>query len=326
MSEFGRRQLARRRREYLYRKGQEHRLSQIQARKQRVKSFLEDDKELPGDMQKTAAKLVSSALWDDEGAARAAMMTGESGDTDIDDEYRHGGVEDPKIFLTTSHDPSSRLKMFAKEMKLIFPNCERMNRGNFNLKSLLSSAKTNGFTDVVILHETRGRPDQIVVSHLPNGPTAFFSLHDVKLRHDIPDTGTMSEAYPHLIFHNFVSKLGLRVQCILKYLFPVPKDDSQRVMMFVNHSDWILFRHYVEQRGDNGKNEGVIEVGPQFSMLCHKIILSTLDEEKSADVEHVLRPYENTAHKRLLMAPGLPFSDDEDEPAPNTEKSYDVAT
>lgn len=53
----------------------------------------------------------------------------------------------------------------------------------------------------------------MVVSHLPNGPTAYFTLSDVKLRHDIPDAGTMSEAFPQLVFHNFETKLGLRVSC-----------------------------------------------------------------------------------------------------------------
>lgn len=32
----------------------------------------------------------------------------------MDDEYRWAGVEDPKVMITTSRDPSSRLKMFAK--------------------------------------------------------------------------------------------------------------------------------------------------------------------------------------------------------------------
>lgn len=31
------------------------------------------------------------------------------------------------------------------------------------------------------------------------------------MRHDIPNIGTMSEAYPHLIFHNFKTRLGKRV-------------------------------------------------------------------------------------------------------------------
>lgn len=34
--------------------------------------------------------------------------------THMDDEYAWAGVEDPKIVVTTSHSPSSRLKQFAK--------------------------------------------------------------------------------------------------------------------------------------------------------------------------------------------------------------------
>ena len=32
----------------------------------------------------------------------------------MDDEYKWAGVEDPKIMVTTSRDPSSKLKQFAK--------------------------------------------------------------------------------------------------------------------------------------------------------------------------------------------------------------------
>lgn len=39
----------------------------------------------------------------------------------IDDEYKWAGVEDPKIMVTTSRDPSSRLKMFAKVSTLQAP-------------------------------------------------------------------------------------------------------------------------------------------------------------------------------------------------------------
>lgn len=37
------------------------------------------------------------------------------------------------------------------------------------------------------------------------------------MRHDIPDVGKMSEQYPHLIFHNFTSKLGERVLFLIAY-------------------------------------------------------------------------------------------------------------
>ena len=49
--------------------------------------------------------------------------------THIDDEYAHAGERDPKILITTSRDPSTRLVAFAKEMKLVFPNAQRINRG-----------------------------------------------------------------------------------------------------------------------------------------------------------------------------------------------------
>jgi len=35
----------------------------------------------------------------------------------------------PQILITTSRDPSTRLVQFAKELKLVFPNSKRMNRG-----------------------------------------------------------------------------------------------------------------------------------------------------------------------------------------------------
>lgn len=37
----------------------------------------------------------------------------------------------------------------------------------------------------------------------------------------------MSEAYPHIILEGFSSKLGQRTSNVLKYLFPVPKDDRR---------------------------------------------------------------------------------------------------
>ena len=47
----------------------------------------------------------------------------------IDDEYAHAQERDPRILISTSRDPSSRLVQFAKELKLVFPNAQRINRG-----------------------------------------------------------------------------------------------------------------------------------------------------------------------------------------------------
>jgi len=121
------------------------------------------------DIQRGALKLSNALDWDDE--------AGEHMTSHEDDEYRWAGVTDPKIVITTAHDPSSRLKMFAKvfpgvilvgfivnlctsyqEMKFIFPNSQRINRGNCNIKSLVEACRVNDVTDLIVLHETRGVP------------------------------------------------------------------------------------------------------------------------------------------------------------------------
>ena len=58
-----------------------------------------------------------------------------------DDEYRWAGVEDPKIMITTSRDPSSKLKQFAKELRLIFPGAQRLNRGTYEFKQLMEACR-----------------------------------------------------------------------------------------------------------------------------------------------------------------------------------------
>jgi len=202
--------------------------------------------------------------------------------------------------ITTSHDPSAKLKMFVKELRLLFPNAQRMNRGKYELKQLMHACRANDVTDFVIVHEHRGIPDNMVICHLPYGPTSFFNISGVVMRHDIPDLGPMSEQKPHLIFHNFKTKLGERTKKILQHLFPVPKSDSKRVMTFANHDDYISFRHHMFQ--NLNKELELSEIGPRFQLKLYQIKLGTLDEIKTVNTEWVHRPYMNTAAKRRFLS------------------------
>ncbi len=127
----------------------------------------------------------------------------------IDDEYDPSGLLEPKVCVTTSRDPSSRLKQFAKvpvavnvpiilltlglqfvpmlafafcvlkEARLLFPNSQRVNRGSHKTEEvrgasprslqlqqcvpavflqLVAACRSNGFTDIIVVHETRGEP------------------------------------------------------------------------------------------------------------------------------------------------------------------------
>ncbi|CAG0881681.1 unnamed protein product [Cyprideis torosa] len=299
------RRQARLRREFIYRKSIEERKKAVQDRRDKIKASLDNNAMIPTDLRRKALGLQKAGKWDDAGPEQAALLgssTEASGGLGHeDDEYRWAGVSDPKIMITTSKDPSSRLKQFAKELKLLFPNSQRMNRGNYDMKQLISACRANEVTDFIIVHETRGNPDGLIVCHLPYGPTAFFTLCDVVMRHEVPNIGTMSEQYPHLIFHNFSGKLGERVRDVLKYLFPVPKPSSKRVLTFANHEDFIAFRHHTYKKGE-GKEIELKEVGPRFQLRLYEIRLGTLDQGAGADVEWALRPYMNTSRKRLFLS------------------------
>ena len=269
---------------------------------------------IDGDLRRDALALQKSGDWDDQGPQLAETFGTESGGASTlnsqDDEYRWAGVEDPKVMLTTSRDPSARLKKFAKEFRLLIPNAQRLNRGNYEFGQLLSACRSNGVTDFLVLHEHRGQPDGLIICHLPYGPTAYFTISDLVMRHDIPDMGNMSEQYPHLIFHNLKTRLGSRVTNILKYLFPVPKDDSRRVMTFANHDDYISFRHHTYKKADGGKNVELSEIGPRFQLRLYEIKLGTLDNEAAADTEWALKPYMNTSKKRRFLSDDDGFEED----------------
>jgi len=96
-------------------------------------------------------------------------------------------------------------------------------------------ALDKNFSDIVIIHEYRGRPNGLIVSHLPVGPTLYFGLHNTVMRHDVIDKKeSISLAYPHLVFHNFNDKIGQRIKTILQNLFPIPlNQNSKRVISFM---------------------------------------------------------------------------------------------
>ena len=171
------------------------------------------------------------------------------------------------------------------------------------MATLVSACRKNEFTDLILLHEHRGEPDAMTISHLPYGPTAYFQLTNVVMRHDIEGVEPVSEAAPHLIFDNFTTTIGKRFESILKHLFPIPKDTSRRVMTFANSKDFISFRHHLFERpaGAHKKEEVTLkECGPRFELKPYMVRLGTIDQEE-ADAEWVYRPYMNTANKRTTL-------------------------
>ena len=105
-------------------------------RKQQLKDALASGKNLPTELRKDAVKLGKDLQFDEAqvGEFKRLFAHVRSGNTEyypffalslnisiciepsslIDSEYAKAGILDPKIIITTSRDPSSRLLQFAK--------------------------------------------------------------------------------------------------------------------------------------------------------------------------------------------------------------------
>ncbi|ORX97050.1 anticodon-binding protein [Clohesyomyces aquaticus] len=290
------RKQARERRDYLYRRALTLRDAELASKRAALRSSLASGKPLDPSIANDTA-LRADYKYDESRAERTADE-----ELGLDDEYAQlSGVMDPRILVTTSRDPSSRLGTFAKEVRLLLPTSVRLNRGNLVLGNLVQSAQSSGLSDIILLHEHRGTPTALTVSHFPHGPTASFSLHNVVLRADVPNAtrGTVSESYPHLIFEGFSSKLGKRVVQILKHLWPPReggKEVGSRVVTFKNIEDSIEVRHHVFVKTGYQSVE-LAEVGPRMTMRLFEIRSGLLDN-KEGDMEWHLNQYTRTGRKK----------------------------
>ena len=97
------RRQARERRAYLHQKALAQKSNVAHLR--RLKAHIDKDKELPKDLQDP--KLRKDLRYDE-----AQLMADE--EDNIDDEYYNMGMREPRILITTSRDPSSRLLQFSK--------------------------------------------------------------------------------------------------------------------------------------------------------------------------------------------------------------------
>ncbi|CAN8245465.1 unnamed protein product [Cochlearia groenlandica] len=283
------------RKEYLYMKNLEGDERLLYDKKRKLREALQEGKPIPTELRNEETKLRHEIDLEDSNTFVPMC--------NVDDEYANV-INDPKIMLTTSRNPSAPLTRFVKELKFVIPNSQRINRGGQVITEIIETARSHDFTDVILVHEHRGVPDGLIVSHLPFGPTAYFGLLNVVTRHEVEDKktiGKMTEQFPHLIFNNFSTKMGKRVSNILKHIFPAPKLDARRLVTFANHSDYISFRNHVYDKGEGGpKRIQLKEVGPRFELRLYQVKLGTV-EQSEAENEWVIRPYINTAKKRRFI-------------------------
>ena len=78
--------------------------------------------------------------------------------------------------MTTSEKPSKKTFDLLKEVQTTLPNCFYWERKSYSLKEICDYAPTKNYTDVIIFRENRRKVNEIIMIHLPAGPTAIFKF------------------------------------------------------------------------------------------------------------------------------------------------------
>ncbi|TYZ65744.1 hypothetical protein PybrP1_003093 [[Pythium] brassicae (nom. inval.)] len=211
-------------------------------------------------------------------------MVATEGDDEIagdeqDDEFAQifANVETPKLMITTRPFPSGELFHFIRDLLSLVPNAFYYKRGTFDIKEIVQFATNKEFTHLIVLSEKSKVCNGMLVSRLPEGPTAFFKVTNVKLNDDIKDHARRTDHQPELILNNFSTRLGHRVGRFLGSLFRhEPEFKGRQVVTFHNQRDFIFVRHH-RYVFENEKKARLQEIGPRFTLKLRWLQQGTFD-------------------------------------------------
>ena len=82
----------------------------------------------------------------------------------------------PKIMITTRPKCSKKLYDFVGDLMQMIPNAFYYPRGTLTVTKMAEYASNKEFTHLVILSEKNKVCNGMLISHLPEGPTAFFKV------------------------------------------------------------------------------------------------------------------------------------------------------
>ncbi|XP_003223109.1 ribosome production factor 1 [Anolis carolinensis] len=186
----------------------------------------------------------------------------------------------PKILITTSDRPRGRTVRFCEQLSTCIPNSHVYYRRGLALKNVIPQCIARDFTDMIVINEDRKIPNGLVLSHLPEGPTAHFRMSSVRLRKEIKRKGKApTEHQPEIILNNFTTRLGHSIGRMFASLFPHdPQFIGRQVATFHNQRDYIFFRfhRYIFK---NEKRVAIQEVGPRFTLKLRSLQKGTFDSK-----------------------------------------------
>jgi len=235
-------------------------------------------------------KLIPKTIDSMREADETTVATGETAEEqdeevmwDIsNDEFKDyfGKTYEPKVLITTGDNPHTRTIRFVKELTRIIPNSNPLWRQKTSIKKMIKQAQDNGYSDIMIINENNRMPNGLVVTHLPDGPTAHFKLSNVKVTKEIRrDWREISDHRPEIILTNFTTRLGHSVARMLASLFHYdPEFKGKRAVTFHNQRDYIFFRHH-RYEFKNAEKVKLRELGPRFTLRLRSLQKGTFDSK-----------------------------------------------
>lgn len=225
------------------------------------------------------------------------------GDEAIDefDKYFSGDVT-PKLMVTTAHRPTKPTFNFLKELVHVIPNMFYYKRMDYPLKKIIEYAKNKKFTDLLIFSEKGKKLNGVYICHLPDGPTSYWKLTNLKLGAEIKGGATCNASHnPELIMNNFTTRLGRRLGRQLAALFPqAPDFKGRRSICFHNQRDFVFFRHYRYVFRDEGEKCRLQEIGPRFTLKLRYLQHGTFDST-TGEYEYLWRPDSQVDRKQMFV-------------------------
>lgn len=193
----------------------------------------------------------------------------------------------PKIMITTRPKPSKHLFRFIADLMTLLPKSFYYERKSFDVKQICQFATNKKFTHLIVLGEDKKYKKKMcngmIVSRLPDGPTAFFKVSNVQISTDLKSRGKSISQQPEIILNNFNTRLGRRVGRFLGSLYPhEPNFKGREVVTFHNQRDFIFVRYHryifdeteVQREGEKkdpkktelGVKARLQELGPRFTL------------------------------------------------------------
>ncbi|KAI3639176.1 hypothetical protein MIR68_002706 [Amoeboaphelidium protococcarum] len=246
--------------------------------------------------------------------------------------------QEPNILITTSPRPSKRTYAFAgKDLPSIFPKAKFVKRPShkshtksgafYTINDICKAAVDRGYNNLIVVEEDRHRKKMcgMILIHLPDGPSAYFRLSNVRLSKEIQGHGRATAHKPELIMNNFNTRLGRFVGRFFASLFPhVPQFMGRQAATFHNQRDFIFFRRHryifeqkavssstgvqqddTQQQEDSTPIEDrakvrLQELGPRFTLRLDALQKGVYDL-KNGEYEFLRKPDMDVDRKRFYL-------------------------